>query len=207
MKAKFLPVLLCAGLVGAPALAQDPYLQPDDTWITLNGTVQSVSPDKFELDYGGGVVTVEMTDGDRDADAYQLLRGDKVSVTGLIDDDFFETTSIDASSVYVDNINTWFFADPTEEGVATITTPVVTDYTVLQGTVTKVNGEEFTLNTGARQVTVEVDEMATDPLDKEGFRQVTVGDRVSVTGQIDTDFFEGRVLEADSLVELSGYGA
>ena len=39
---------------------KSPYMQPDDTWISLSGTVTSVSRDSFTLDYGKGVVTVEM---------------------------------------------------------------------------------------------------------------------------------------------------
>ena len=90
----FFPVVL----LSLPAVAQNPYLQPDDTWITISGKVESVSPNQFELDYGSGTVTVEMDDGDRDADAYKIYNGDEVTVTGLIDDDFYEVTTIEASS-------------------------------------------------------------------------------------------------------------
>ena len=38
-----------------------------------------------------------MDDGDRDADAYKLLPGDEVNVIGKVDDDLFQTTTIDAS--------------------------------------------------------------------------------------------------------------
>jgi hypothetical protein len=36
--------------------------------------------DTFVLDYGDGRITVEMDDGDRDADAYKLISGDRVTV-------------------------------------------------------------------------------------------------------------------------------
>ena len=72
----------------------DPYELANNTWISLSGTVHAVSPDTFELDYGEGNITVEMDDGDRDADAYKLLHGDKVTVNGLIDDDLFEMRTI-----------------------------------------------------------------------------------------------------------------
>ncbi|WP_162883824.1 hypothetical protein, partial [Chromatocurvus halotolerans] len=48
-----------------------PYAMADGSVITIDGTVDSVSPDSFALDYGQGVVTVEFDDGDRDADAYK----------------------------------------------------------------------------------------------------------------------------------------
>ncbi|MDX1644970.1 MAG: hypothetical protein R3244_11495 [Thermoanaerobaculia bacterium] len=194
-------------LVALPATAEEnPYLQPDDTWISLSGTVEAVSPDAFTLDYGDGIITVEMDDGDRDADAYALIEGDKVTVTGKIDDDFYETTTIEASSVYVENIGTYFYASAVDEEdtFVTVTTPIVVSETVVQGTVTDVRITEFTIDTGLRELTVEVDEMPYDPLDDEGYQKIEVGDRVSVRGDMDVDLFEGRVLEANSIVTLSG---
>ena len=90
MRARALIVTVAVALLVAPPLmAEDPYTQPDDTWISISGTVDSVSQDLFTLDYGDGTVIVEMDDGDRDADAYKLALGDEVTVYGLVDDDFF----------------------------------------------------------------------------------------------------------------------
>ena len=64
--------ILATTLASGIAMAQDPgpCMKPDDTWITINGTVEDVTRDAFKLDYGSGMVMVEMDDGDRDADAY-----------------------------------------------------------------------------------------------------------------------------------------
>lgn len=199
------------GAIGATAIAAEedkPYQQADDTWITIDGTVESVARDSFVLDYGPNVITVEMDDGDRDADGYKLAKGDKVRVSGMIDDDFFETTTIEASSVYVENLGTYFFASAMDEEdtFVTYTTPVTVGETVVQGTVTAVEEEEFVLNTGARLLRVEVEEMPYNPLDDIGYQKIRVGDRVSVTGDMDFDFFEvegRRELVADSVVTLS----
>lgn len=48
--------------------------------------------------YGDGNITVEMDNDDRDADGYKLMKGDEVRVSGMIDDDFYNLTSIEASS-------------------------------------------------------------------------------------------------------------
>lgn len=210
----FLPLLasillLCA----APAVAQDedPYLQPDDTWISLSGTVTSTTPDTFLLDYGDGLVTVEMDDWDWDADAYKLLPGDRVTVYGVVDDDLFETTTIEASSVYVEGLGTHFYASAADEengvyepGYVT-GLPVVVSSTTIRGTVVDVDElqDEFTVDAGLNDITVDVDEMLYDPLDDEGYQKIEEGDRVSVTGQMETEFFEGRELVADSVVTLS----
>jgi uncharacterized protein YdeI (BOF family) len=184
----------------------NPYLKPNNTWIRISGTVKSVTADSFTLDYGGGLITVEMDDGDRDADAYKLIAGDKVTVNGKIDDDFFQKTTIEASSVYVEKLGTYFYASPADEEdveFVAITTPVVLSSVTVRGTVTKVKDDEFVVDTGLRSLTVEVDEMPYNPLDDEGYQKIRVGDYVKVDGMVDYDLFEGRVLEADYVVKLS----
>ncbi len=205
MKIKNILTVTAITLFAAPAFAEDPYEQADNTWISISGKVASVLPDQFELDYGNGFITVEMDDGDRDADGYKLFRGDEVRVSGMIDDDFYEQTTIEASSVYVKNIDTYFYASAIDEEDVSyyVVSPLVND-TVIRGTITSVdvNEEEFTLDTGLQELTVEVDEFLYNPLDNEGFQQLGVGDYVSVDGKIDNDLFEGRVFEADYVTTL-----
>ena len=201
-------MLTCAAvaLLALPAAAEDPMTKPDDTWISLSGTVKSVTADAFVLDYGEGAITVEMDDGDRDADGYKLVAGDKVTVNGLIDDDLYETRTIEASSVYVEKLGTYFYASAADEEdvLVTVTTPLVISQLTVQGKVTAVTGtEEFVIDTGLRSLTVEVDEMPYNPLDDEGYQKIEVGDVVSVTGEIDDDVFEGRELVADSIITIA----
>ena len=185
----------------------NPYTRADDTWISISGTVEIVYPNSFVLDYGDGKIKVEMDDGDRDADAYKLLKGDKVTVAGRIDDDFFEMTKIEAGSVFVENLGTTFFASSVDEEAyegldPAAIPPVLMSRTVVRGTVTKVNGDEFVLDTGPRYLRVDVSEMSFDPLDDEGYLKIEEGDTVKVIGEIDVDLFEGRELEADTVVKI-----
>ncbi|HMB69874.1 MAG TPA: hypothetical protein VKU85_11200, partial [bacterium] len=141
----------------APVLAGDknPYAQPDDSWISLSGTVTDARADSFRLDYGDGVITVEMDDWDSYGDAYGLMDGDNVTVYGAIDDDLFETTTIEASSVYVESLNTYFYASAADEegGFDHVYWPVVDPIVVsslsLRGQVTEVDesAREFTVDT------------------------------------------------------------
>lgn len=196
--------LMVVGSLATPASAQDPYRSPDDSRITLDGTVVDVGVDEFTLDYGDGIVTVEMDDEDRAAETYRLAYGDRVRVTGRIDDDFFESTSIEAHTVYVHGIGMAFYADATDEEIPHIVGPteILVSTTVLDGMVSEVRADEFVINTGQRAVTVEVDEMASNPLDDQGSQRIETGDWVSVTGSIDRNFFEDRVIVAESVVEL-----
>lgn len=201
-------ILLCvcalALLMAGTAMAKDPKVQPDDTWISISGTVRSVTADTFMLDYGAGDLIVEMDDGDRDADAYQLLPGDKVTVTGRVDDDFFEKTTLEASSVYVEKIGTHFFASAAdeEEPFATFDSLPMVSQSVVKGTVTLVEGQEFQLDTGLNDLTVNVEQMSYNPLDDVGYQKIRPGDIVRVTGNIDANLFTGHEMVADTVTKL-----
>lgn len=206
---KRLSSVVAAGslLFAAPvALGEDPATVPDDSWLSVSGTVTEVTPDTFELDHANGIITVEFDDWDNDADAYKLLEGDKVTVTGKIDHDLFETRKIEASTGYVESISTYFYASAADEedSFITITTPVDGVSTTIQGTVVSIPKEdEFIIMVGTAQLRVETEEMADNPLDDVGYQRIKVGDRVSVSGEFDRDFFEGFELVADSIITLS----
>jgi uncharacterized protein YdeI (BOF family) len=183
----------------------NPYAKADDAWISLSGTVGTVRPHSFMLNYGDGTILVEMDDGDRDADAYVLQQGDKVTVNGLIDDDFFEMKKIEASSVHVEKLGRSFFASALDEEDFHIVTYMPSgdgDPAAVHGLVTEVSGSEFTIDTGLREVRVDVDEMSYDPLDDEGYQKIEVGDVVRATGTVDDDFFESREIKASSVTTL-----
>ena len=185
------------------AYAKNPYAKADDTWISIDGKIESVRADAFILNYGDGTVIVEMDDADRYAEGYNLKKGDKVIVSGIIDDDFYEATSIEASSVFVENLGAYFYASSVDEEDSFITIgPVIISRTILQGTISSVDDDSFTLDTGNQKLTVNVDEMPYNPLDDEGFQQLEKGDRVTVTGNMDFEFFEGRVFDAESIITL-----
>lgn len=199
-----LAVLVLGTFLVSPALAKSPYAKPNNTWISISGTVKNVNPNTFILDYGKGTITVEMDDGDRDADAYKLLVGDKVTVNGMIDDGFFQKRTIEASSVYVEKLGAVFFASAADENdvLVTLTPPLVVGQYTVQGTVQSVGKDDFTLDTGARKLTVDVGKMPFNPLDDTGYLKIEPNDFVRVGGSMEYDLFEGRKLEADSIVEL-----
>jgi len=207
---------ICLFALSAPAMAQapddkpNPYLMPDDTWISISGTAVDPQAASFTLDYGEGTVLVEMDDWDWYGDAYGIMDGDKVTVYGEIDDDFYETTSIEAGSVYVESLGTYFYANSDdEEGYEAYynywvsPAPIIVGQTTARGTVTSVTGREFTINTGLQRMKVDTIEMSYNPMDDKGYQQVDVGDYVSVSGDMDYDYWEKRELMADSIVILS----
>ena len=187
--------------------SENPYSKPDNSWITISGTVKSVRADAFTLDYGDGLVTVEMDDGDRDADGYKLLAGDEVTVSGIVDDDLFESTSIEAATVFVADLGTTFYSsafdDETFESMAYWDPVPDTGHSVtVRGTVTAVTDESFLLSSGDRRLLVDVDEMPYNPLDDEGYQRIRVGDKVKVSGDVDSELFTARLIVADSVIKL-----
>lgn len=188
----------------SPVFALSPYKKADDSWITLGGTVSTVSADTFVLDYGTGKILVEMDDGDRDADAYKLLPGDEVTVAGKIDDDLFEKTSIEASSVHVAKLGATFFAseEDEEDYPLLFALPETVSTISIYGPVTEVDKDRFILDRGKRSLSVDVSKMANNPLDDEGYQKVDVGDYVRVTGIIEEGFEENREFQAVSVTEL-----
>lgn len=201
--------LSAAALAQEEASAQpDPVAQPDDTWISLTGTVTSTTADSFMLDYGDGLVTVEMDDWDTFGDAWSLADGDQVTVYGDVDKGLFETRTIEAGSVYAQDLNTFFYASAADEEDfgewVVVTDAELGDLTYI-GTVETVipDANTFTIDTGAAELTVDTSALLYNPLDDQGFQQIDVGDRVSVEAVIDADFFGDQDLLAKSIVTLS----
>lgn len=197
---------LIAGLaVALAANAQDPYEKPDDSYISLAGTIVSTTPSSFVLDYGEGLVTVEMDDWDWYGDAYGLLPDDDVTVYGYVDDDLYETTTIEASSVWVEDLNTYFYASGADEEGSPISSSVWYDYDyTVTGKVASVNKSirEFTVDTGSREISIDTWQLGYNPLDDQGFLKIEKGDRVTVYGDLDLDVFDEQEVSAEALVKL-----
>jgi uncharacterized protein YdeI (BOF family) len=214
LKKKYLLTLTMGGVIAVgsvPAMSAEPVAgKPDDSWITVRGTVASADNDSFVLDYGEGLVTVEMDDWDWYSQSAALIEGDQVTVNGRIDDDLFEARSIEASSVYVDDLNTYFYdasAADEEDVVATYIyyehPPLDDSWVSVSGTVQNIKGRELVLDTGDSTVRVDTVAMAYNPVDNTGYQQIEKGDRIAVTGSLDLDFFEKREIQADTILSLS----
>lgn len=201
------------GLVGAVYSSQafsDSNINPenfaDHAWISLNGEIVSVQPDEFTLNYGEGKILVEMDDGDRDADGYKLFEGDRVTVTGKIDEDVFTSARIEAANVYVKKLDTYFYASAVdEEGDYTDFTlwyqdPMAVGDLALTGIVSEVNGNDFTMNTGLNKITVDTRTMSYDPLDDIGYQRIDEGDLVRVFG-----FMDKNLLTDNEVIATSSY--
>lgn len=207
-KGRFALTLITSTLLATPALAQMPKLQPDESYVSISGTVVDSEEDEFSLDYGQGQISVEMDDWEWQNDEMEVLPGDQVTVYGRVEKHLFVDASIEADSVFIENPATYYYSSPTPD-VTTFTvmdvtpvTPVIAGNLVFTGTVQNVKGREFTINTDDLELTVNTGGMQNNPLDNEGRQKIESGDTVSVVGNLGTGVIGDRRLEADSIVIL-----
>lgn len=179
-------------------------------FVTISGKVTKVTPTTFNMNVDGKSILVEMDDYDWDADGYKLAKGDQVVVAGRVDKDFLEKKKVEAGSVYVKGLNTFFYANSDDEEDL-VYIPVIYSYVAtlpedahvdLQGKVTDVSGREFTVDTGFRKVTVDTKDLIYNPMDSIGFTKIEKGDRVRVSGRVDDAFLDGKEVVANSVTEL-----
>ncbi|WP_420426768.1 OB-fold nucleic acid binding domain-containing protein [Algiphilus sp.] len=196
---------------GSAIALQEPESAQAGTWAGLTGTVTTVKEDRFKMDYGDGTMTVGVADWQTYNKQFELGKGDKVTVYGRVDKGLYESAALDAASIFVEDLNSYFYASPTDEeefGGWAIRTDYEPGAVVYIGKVESVNRVQgfFTIDTGKMELTVDTTNMLYNPLDEEGFQQIQVGDRVSVEGAIDDDFFQGSEMIADSVVTLESSG-
>ncbi len=176
---------------------------PDGSLITLSGTIVSAQADRFRLDYGPGTMIVEMDDWDDTGEAIGLLEDDQVVVYGFVDDDFYERRTIEASTVYVQNLGTYFYASGVdEEDVPPMLLLDIEPRVSVRGTVQSVQGRELVLGTGPEAIEVDTVSMPYNPLDDEGYQRIEVGDRIYVSGVLDDDLFDSLEVAADRIAKL-----
>lgn len=203
-------IMVTTALISASAFAGFSD-KTNGEFVTLSGKVNEVKADSFKLNVGDKKILVEMDDYGWAADGYKLMNGDQVVVSGRVDKDFLEKKKVEAGSVYVKNLDTTFYASSSDE--EDVVPFIMTSYTLVpalpegaavdvQGKVTNVNGREIVVDTGFRKVTVDTSEMVFNPLDKEGFTKVAIGDRVRVSGKVDKDYFDTKEIDASSITEL-----
>lgn len=202
--------LSMAALVSSAALAggataqstASPMSKMDREWIMVTGNISNVTPHGFSIDYGDGMLPVEM-DGFLPTSTRGLRNGDWVTVSGRIDDSLWERRSIEASSVYSSRLQERMWANAMdEEGdyslVSLIDLPDEGEWVGMTGKVVSVDQaeDEMVVDVGARNVQVDVTDLGGPVL-------ATTGDRVSVYGQLDdADLWDAREIDASSVVIL-----
>lgn len=186
-----------AQAAAAPQAAPAPAIAADDrSRVSLAGRVVSSSANAFQLDIGEDVVTVEMDDWDWFKEGKALKPGDDVVVSGRVDKDLWEQKKVEASSVFVANLGVTFYANGADEEDLAAALVQIDPVTATSGTVTAVEGTEFTIGSATGPVRVDLSQLTIRPMLK-------VGDRVHAWGDLDVDAREKLELMADGVVVLT----
>lgn len=213
MKIQLFTALLTASVLSTPAAAQNmqdnlPSYE-DGAYVMLSGTARDIDDDEFDLHYDGGMIAVEMDDWEFDADLENYIReGEKVVVSGTLEDNWFTDREIAANNIFVDRNLTYYYvydiypaysgqSEESQNQSASETDYEDGPYVTSRGTVQNINESQFTLQSNGQNLTVSVDGLSYNPFNDNG---ISVGDRVFVSGEMDQGFFDNRELEADFVV-------
>lgn len=203
MKKRTTIILVAACMTGETAVAREPYDRLEGSYISLQGKVAAATPESFELNYGEGIITVEMDHWEWYPDAYASFEDNDVTVHGYVDEGFYDGKTIIASSIYIDQIGTYFYPSGIDEMSAAAIAGPPGDFDLkITGKVTSVRKGELTIDSGDRKLTVDTGQLEFNTLDDQGFRRIDIGDRVAVFGDLNQDLFEEREICAEALIKL-----
>ncbi len=201
----------CAlALAAAPAPAADGVTEPQPPlrsqstpqgdWISLTGTIAAISGDRLALAAGDGEIEVTLS-GLGAADAAMLRPGDRVGVTGRMDGSVFADRRIAADSLYVSRLNRMLGTPPAAQpGLSADRPRGEEDWVIVTGRVMSVDGDDLVIESGGQRIAVDADDDG-GPADVRG---VKVGDRVSVTGELERGGQGRREIDARSVIVLTG---
>lgn len=199
----------------------------DQSPIVLTGTVGEIRSDEFDLRYQGNKITVELDRfGWQSEEATKILRpGELITVSGYIDDDLFEGREIEAYNVRLNDRDLYYYTttmipvydytydhqafnnDARNTNAAANTrssnnTMEDGAYVTMTGTVSGISGDEFTLTSNKRSMTVDVSELGYEPFAEDRYQRIADGDRVYVYGQVTDEFFDSKEIVASSMTKL-----
>ncbi|MBM9603784.1 OB-fold nucleic acid binding domain-containing protein [Desulfopila inferna] len=191
-----------AVLAASSLMAQNVKKADDNSWLSLNGTVVATDKAGFEMDYGSGFIKVQMNNWQWYDPNHPIQVGDNIRVNGIVDNDQGEKPIIEASSIYIKDLNTYVF----KKEAGDIFQPAIDQEGVfqLQGVIVDTDNRRFTMNLGSRKVIIDTTELPYNPLDDKGYQQLKVGDTVQVTGELKKDNtpFKTNVITANVVTTL-----
>jgi uncharacterized protein YdeI (BOF family) len=198
----------------ASAQAENTTLK-DGAYVSLTGTVgKIIDTDEFMLKTKMGDIKVDTNDnwpmlfGEKAGDNFTniLTTGDRVTVRGNVDDNYFTKKEIDATNIGFTGqgyTKVYYHKDSDMNDSYWFNNDKQNDDTIsLSGSVAKIIDEdEFLLNyVGGGTIRVE-----TDDIEINDSNQIRVGEAVTVYGEIEESWYGKKELEATSINRQSSY--
>ncbi len=179
-------------------LVTDPEEKEDGSWVGVRGNVVEVSEGRFTLDHGDGRIPVILEGKNIGEEEPTFIDGEQVVVYGLVDDGFFKGTRINARAVFVESQSRYTYLTDGFNTFVQIAIPGFTSGSVVQGHVTDVADGHITIDDGDDSIRIDTSSLQEDPA-AEGEKAVGEGDLISAIGNMDRNFWTGRILKAQSL--------
>lgn len=153
--------------------------------ITVQGTVISAWPGYFILDHGAGRMKVEVDDRrSLYREGAMLRKGDRVIVSGRVDEGLYLPPSIEAARVYVPALGLSVFASPADEenrGSANHPASVID----ITGKVERQDETRLFVRTAGKRAIV--DTSALPQRLAQITRSISPGDQIYAWGEVDAD--------------------
>lgn len=213
IKRAMLPAALAGLMLSASATAYADNAATalqNNAFVTLSGTVGEIrDADEFELKYATGTIMVDTNDAWPNLfkqDAIGILKpGDRITVSGRVDENFFTKKEIDATAIsHRGQTYTRGKYDAAAYGYWPFYGWNNRDYddnVTLTGRVNKIIGDdEFEMSYGEGFVRVETKGVNFPDADR-----LRVGDQVTVSGEMDHKWFGKRELDAEYIVRSDYY--
>lgn len=204
----FLPILSILGSLLIPSLSaqQTPYTLKNGQKIELSGVVSNATAKTFRLDYGKGAITVELDDYDSYEEGFNIVDGDKVDVKGRIDADPGKKRTIEASSVYIPELDLRINASATDEE-DTATKPFTHsladgEEVLLKGIVQKIEKDVVTIQSSKGLVEIHFGDLF-----RQGPITLKVGQAINVTGIFKNRFFRKDMIFAEKVAKVRSKGS
>ena len=220
--------VLGMGASVSSAKAADLQTYEDNAQIVAAGTISNLSDDEFVLTVNGQTINVDYAEWDllnfTDLENY-LQNGEKVVITGDVDDNWFAEDEIEADTIYFTANNTYYsnngdypnynlyyydsdFASDNNSQASNSNQSSDTstnegneyDNTSMRGTVTSLMDEKFVMKTDSGNVTVNMKPLS--PNREESRVHVEQGDDVLVYGRMNNNSSESNMIKADAVVKI-----
>jgi len=187
----------------------DSYVEGWYGYVTLSGTVSKIlDNDRFELDYGNGVTQIDCDDALHDLfqkSGHSIKVGDKVTVTGKVDNSWFTRHEILVSAILHITDNYILLYKRPSAGIPAIGVAKPSLFQGGQVALTGVvSGDAYNDNFALRYEDGMIQVNASGIKIPDSNRIVS-GDVVTVYGKIDNSFFRDRIIKAETVEKIGLY--
>lgn len=187
------------------------YVEGRYGYVTLSGTVSKIiDNDRFDLDYGNGITRIDCDDALHDLFAksgHRIKAGDKVTVTGKIDNNWFSKHEILVSSILhiTDNYILLYKRPAVASGaelpvIVAVAKPslFLNGEVALTGIVSGgIYNGSFTLQYEDGAIEVDASSIKIPKNNR-----IAKGDVVTVYGKIDNSFFKNKAITAETVEKI-----